>query len=122
MSKSPTTNESYFLSRLQELEQETDLEFVFELIDLYCDESPKMIHSIATALQSQNAQALAIAAHTLKGSSLNIGAKQMGTLCLHLEELGKSKGPIPLDTSTREIEAEFERIKLTLMTYKRSRS
>jgi len=37
---------------------------------------------------------LTIAAHTLKGSSLNLGAKQLGAACFKLEELGRSGLPL----------------------------
>jgi histidine phosphotransfer protein HptB len=106
------------LDRLKELEQETDPEFVIELIDIYFNETPKQIQAIATALAAKNFPALMIAAHTLKGSSLNLGAKQLGTLCLKLEELGRAGKSIPKSTNMEEIENEYENVKAILLAFK----
>lgn len=122
MDKSNVDDDKFFLSRLQELERETDFEFVLELIDIYCKETPKLIETIATALQSHDLQSLAISAHTLKGSSLNMGAKRMGALCLKLEEIGKSRQALSFDVGIKEIEMEFEHVKVEILAYKQSRS
>jgi len=114
------TSANPFLSRLKELEQETDFEFVLELLDIYLSETPKQIQTIAMALNMQDFHTLTISAHTLKGSSLNLGAKQLGSLCLELEELGRSGKPIPDGTTTKEIEIEFENVKTMLLAFKQS--
>ena len=108
-------------TRLHELEQETDLEFVFELIDIYIDETPKQIQAIAEALTSQVFPSLAITAHTLKGSSLNLGAKQLGALCLKLEEMGRAGKYFPEKNSIGEIEKEFEIVKTMLLEFKENK-
>jgi HPt (histidine-containing phosphotransfer) domain-containing protein len=69
-------------------------------------------------LDSQDYQVLNIAAHTLKGSSLNLGAKKLGAACLKLEEIARSRKPIPTGTNTKEIEIEFEQAKTMLLAYK----
>ena len=109
------------LHRLQELEQETDFEFVSELIDIYVTEAPKQIQAMTAALIAQTFPTLMITAHTLKGSSLNLGARQLGALCLKLEELGRAGKPIPEGTSTSEIEKEYENVKTMLLEFKQSK-
>ena len=64
---------------------------------------------------------LTIAAHTLKGSSLNLGAKRLGAACFKLEELGRSGIPISASINTKEIESEFEQAKAILLTFKQSK-
>ena len=110
------------LTRLQELEQETDFEFVIELIDIYLMETPKQIQAIASALATQSLPSLMIAAHTLKGSSLNLGAKQLGALCLKIEEIGRSGKSIPDGTGFTEIENEYENVKSLLLAFKQSKT
>jgi HPt (histidine-containing phosphotransfer) domain-containing protein len=110
------------LSRLQELEQETDFEFVIELIDIYINEAPKQIQAMTAALIAQTFPTLMITAHTLKGSSLNLGARQLGALCLKLEELGRAGKPIPEGTNTSEIENEYENVKTLLLAFKQSKT
>jgi HPt (histidine-containing phosphotransfer) domain-containing protein len=109
------------LSRLQELVEETDFEFVIELIDIYLNEAPKQIQAIAAALTARACPALMIIAHTLKGSSLNLGARQLGALCLKLEELGRAGKSIPEGTGTAEIESEYENVKKTLLAFKQGK-
>jgi HPt (histidine-containing phosphotransfer) domain-containing protein len=108
-------------SRLQELQQETDSEFVIELIDIYISETPKQIQAITAALTAQTFPALMIAAHTLKGSSLNLGAKQLGALCLKLEEIGRAGKSIPEGSSVTEIENEYENVKTMLLAFKQNK-
>lgn len=121
MPTTDATTSNPLLTRLQELEQETDSEFVIELIDIYISETPKQILAIKTALAEQSLSALMIAAHTLKGSSLNLGAKQLGSLCLKLEEIGRAGKSIPDGTSTSEIENEFENVNAMLIAFKKSK-
>ncbi len=109
------------LARLRELEQETDFEFVTELIDIYINEAPKQIQAMTAALIAQTFPTLMITAHTLKGSSLNLGARQLGALCLKLEELGRAGKAIPEGTSTSEIETEYENVKTMLLEFKQSK-
>jgi histidine phosphotransfer protein HptB len=108
-------------SRLEELEKETDFEFVVELIDLYLNETPKQINAIISAYDAKELHALTIAAHTLKGSSLNLGAKEFGALCLKFEELGRSGKPIPEGVGIKSVENEFQHVKEMLMAFKQSR-
>jgi HPt (histidine-containing phosphotransfer) domain-containing protein len=110
------------LDRLQELVNETDFDFVVELIDIYLSETPKQIASIIAAIHAKNSAALTISAHTLKGSSLNLGARQLGALCLKLEELGRSGLPISPETNTNAIEDEFRKVTIELTDFKKSKN
>jgi HPt (histidine-containing phosphotransfer) domain-containing protein len=121
MPSTDNTSERSLLTRLQELVQETDFEFVVELIDIYLAETPAQIQTIAKALNSQDYHMLNIAAHTLKGSSLNLGAKTLGAACLKLEEIARSGKSIPVGINTKEIENEFEQAKTMLLSFKSSK-
>jgi HPt (histidine-containing phosphotransfer) domain-containing protein len=115
------TSDNPLLTRLQELVQETDFEFVIELVDIYLNETPTQIQTMVKALDTQDHHMLTIAAHTLKGSSLNLGAKQLGAACFKLEELGRSGMPISVSINTKDIESEFEQAKAILLTFKQSK-
>lgn len=117
MPTSDTTPSNPLFTRLHELEQETDPEFVIELIDIYVKETPKQIQAIAAALTTQNFPALVIAAHTLKGSSLNLGAKPLGALCMKLEEIARAGKSIPENNYLADIESEFENVKTMLLAF-----
>jgi HPt (histidine-containing phosphotransfer) domain-containing protein len=109
------------LTRLRELVLETDFDFVTELIDIYLDETPKQIQSLASALTTKTYPSIMIVAHTLKGSSLNLGAKDLGALCLKLEEIGRLGKSVPEGTSVSEIVNEFERVKTMLFDFKQKK-
>jgi HPt (histidine-containing phosphotransfer) domain-containing protein len=115
------TSDNSLHKRLQELVQETDFDFVVELIDIFLQETPTQIHAIAKAIETKDSHSLSIAAHTLKGSSLNLGAKQLGAACFKLEELGHSVTPILESADIKEIQREFELAKAILSTYKQSK-
>jgi len=121
MPTTETTPSNSLFSRLHELEQETDYEFVNELIDIYINETPKQIQAIRAALSAKAFSELMISAHTLKGSSLNLGAKQLGALCLKLEEIGRAGKSIPEGTSVAEIAHEYENVKTMLQAYKQNK-
>ena len=116
----PSSNS--LLARLRELEQETDFDFVIELVDMYLVETPKQIQAIVSALKSEDLHALMITAHTLKGSSLNLGAKSLGAQCLKLEEIGREAKCIPVGTGVHEIENEFDLVKSMLLAFKQSKN
>jgi histidine phosphotransfer protein HptB len=115
------TSDNPLFTRLHELVQETDFDFVIELVDIYLKETPTQIQTIGKALDIQDHHMLTIAAHTLKGSSLNLGAKQLGAACFRLEELGRSNTPISERITTKEIESEFEKAKAILLTFKQNK-
>jgi len=121
MPTTDNTSDNPLLTRLQELVQETDFEFVIELVDIYLNETPTQIQTMVKALDTQDHHMLTIAAHTLKGSSLNLGAKRLGAACFRLEELGRSGIPISISINTKEIESEFEQAKAILLTFKQSK-
>ena len=117
MQSSESNQENPLQIRLRELERETDHEFILELIGIFLSETPKLIGTIGEALRAQDSHGLAVAAHTLKGSAMNLGAKQLGALCLKLEQIGRNGAPAPAGTSTREVEEEFGKIRIELEAY-----
>ena len=44
------------------------------------------VATVRDAMRSRNAEVLKMTAHSLKGSSLTVGAKRLGGLCRKLEE------------------------------------
>ncbi|GEM_PF-3025935 len=60
---------------------------LIELIDLFLQHSPARLHDAQTAYAKQDGQKLKYAVHTLKGSSQNLGALGVGTICKKIEEL-----------------------------------
>jgi HPt (histidine-containing phosphotransfer) domain-containing protein len=73
---------------LASLEEDTDAEFVNELIDTYLEDSPLQIADMHQALSDQNSENFRRAAHTLKSNSANFGANSLAAMAQELEMMG----------------------------------
>ncbi len=60
-----------------------------EIIDSFIELLPAQLTAIETAIRSGNASELRSQAHTLKGSSSNVGATALSALAYQLETFGK---------------------------------
>ena len=86
----PSTNDSVDFSVLNgfddpEMGDDTDL--VIELIDLYQTEAAKLVETIRTALGNNDWPTAKRAAHSLRGSSSNLGILQMALISDDIEHL-----------------------------------
>ncbi len=70
---------------LRELNQAGERDFVSELIDLYCQQSPLLLGELEEAVKKAHFVAIEKLAHKFKGSSANIGAVRLYQLCTELE-------------------------------------
>lgn len=58
------------------------------LVDTFVSDSAVRLDDLAAALRSGDAEAFRRAAHSLKGSAGNLGAKSLMELCRQLEQIG----------------------------------
>jgi HPt (histidine-containing phosphotransfer) domain-containing protein len=79
------------LSSLRELSMPGEKDFVSELIDIFFQQSPKIIAELEAGVNSNDAQVIEKMAHKFKGSCGNIGAARLQALCAELEQIGKAK-------------------------------
>ena len=63
--------------------------FLKKLLKTYLDIAPRNIEQISEAISKGDADALKSAAHSLKGSSANLGALEFAELCQSLETKGR---------------------------------
>jgi HPt (histidine-containing phosphotransfer) domain-containing protein len=73
------------IEQLRFLEDDDQPNVVSELFTLFIDHVPPKLQAIREALESGDLAALKRAAHSLKGSSANVGARGMHRLCERLE-------------------------------------
>lgn len=92
-----------------------DPEFVDELVDAYLEDAPSQVAAIRAAVDGDDPVALVRPAHTLKGSSQNLGASRVAELSRTLEERGRSGVLIgaaglvdDLDEALRELAAALD--------------
>ena len=60
------------------------------IITIYLDSSPMLMEAIKTAINGADGSLLSKSAHSLKSSSMNVGAGSLGSLCAELERTGKT--------------------------------
>ena len=78
------------LDSFRKLQSADAPDIIVQLIDLYLNELPARLTAVHQAVEHGDASRLARAAHTLKGSSANMGARRVARLCLDLEMQGKA--------------------------------
>ena len=76
---------------LNDIQDEQDLNFYIELLDIYIADLPVMIRNIKTAVKEKNSKMLQLNAHKLKGSSVTLGIDLITNLSHDLEAAGRAK-------------------------------
>jgi len=76
------------LRDLESLGDEEQPDFLKTVIQQFLEDQPKHITAVETAIEDKDALALRMAAHSLKGSSFNVGARALASRAMELEKLG----------------------------------
>ena len=87
-----------------------------KLIDSYLSSSPSLFERAKTAVTEADGPSLMSAAHSIKSSSIAIGAISFGKTCFELEQLGRSNN---LDNSAailERAEREFDSVCAALLS------
>ena len=90
-----------------------DQALMLELIGIFLEEVPGHLEKMRAAVNAADGAALERAAHSLKGSAGNLGARATFKAALRVEELGRKRGPIiPAEAgeALAELEAALDRL------------
>ncbi len=98
------------LESFRELQDEDGPDLVSELIELYLSDTQTRLTEMHAALEARDVQLLQRNAHSLKGSSLNLGVRQMTALCTELEEKLRDQTLKEAGEVITRLEVEFARI------------
>jgi HPt (histidine-containing phosphotransfer) domain-containing protein len=60
------------------------------IMNVFLNSSPALMDGIRAAFSASDGETLAKAAHSLKSSSMNVGAVKVGAVCKELERIGKT--------------------------------
>jgi PAS domain S-box-containing protein len=60
-------------------------------INMYLDTTPELLRNLRIGLDARDATAVHRAAHSLKSSSANLGARELAALCKELETIGRTQ-------------------------------
>lgn len=96
------------IERLRSLHLEGEPPLLFELIDLFLNYAPGKINEIMAAVDANDTITLKICAHTLKGSSLNLGLMKFAELCKILENVSDGGSPQQIRDCVAEIAKEYK--------------
>ena len=96
------------LTSFAEVQIESEPDLIVELIDLYLEDAPRRIASLHEAAAVADEKGLRRAAHTLKGSSANLGALRIAELCEQIERAEGDDALQKVRIVLRTMEREFE--------------
>jgi HPt (histidine-containing phosphotransfer) domain-containing protein len=102
------------LDNIRSLQKQDRPNLVGKVINIYLEESPKLLTCLRDAIPGGDTTAMTKAAHSLKSSSANVGASALATLCKELEALGRASSTENAPQLLSGIEAEFERVQVAL--------
>jgi len=98
-----------------------DQEFVDELVDTYLREGDRLVEDLVMAATAGDIPALVLPAHSMKSSSLNVGALELGELCRRLEQDSRNGAvDAPLDRAN-EVKVAFAEVRAALLEERRLR-
>lgn len=85
-----------------------------ELLEAYLDDSPKKLDQMQSSFRELDFESLANAAHTMKGSSGNMGAQKLSEVCAEIERLARSNSTDGLEEMIREVDLVYQDVKKIL--------
>jgi two-component system sensor histidine kinase/response regulator len=102
------------LEGLKELSRGENDPFFTDLLRTFLSHAPRRIASIGQALRDQDSERVCTEAHTLKGSSGNLGAFRLQALCLEIESCGRRNTLEHASEPLASLISEMERVTLAL--------
>lgn len=85
-----------------------------ELAQMFCDDARLSLATLRESIEERDTQAMERVAHSLKGSSGNMGAVKMAALCGELENVGAVGDLTRVPELLERLEVEFERVRSRL--------
>jgi HPt (histidine-containing phosphotransfer) domain-containing protein len=111
----PPVLDSVAINALKSLRRSTDkVDFFSEIVGLFLVNSPQVLLSIQKGVNDRDPDQLYSAAHRLKGSAANIGARQMESLCRILEDCGRNRTMDGTEEYLAQLEQAFLATKAAL--------
>lgn len=95
-----------------------DLEFINDLVDTYLADGLDQLAALDAAVASNDAAALTRPAHSLKSSSLNLGALLLGEMCRELEEQGRATQIADASSRVAGVRDEFDAVRAWLLEHR----
>jgi HPt (histidine-containing phosphotransfer) domain-containing protein len=108
-----TLNRSY-IDELRALQKTASPNFLRDLIDLFLKETASQLVELRGSLERKDAARLQGIAHKLKGSTGNLGAEKLSSICARLQQLAPAGDWPGSEALVGGIEQEFAAVKAGL--------
>lgn len=102
------------LNHIRELDHKSNVNVLAAVIHSYLEHTPQLLETLHAAVAQRDAKALRYAAHTLKSSSVNLGALTLSALCKDLEAMGDDGVVAPAVTLLPTLAAEYQLVREAL--------
>jgi len=109
------------LCSFDEAQEDGEPDFVVELINLYLNEAPRLVSAIREAMAKDDWPSIKRAAHSMRGSSSNLGILQIAVIAGALEELAANQ-PARIGPLLLSLQDEFTRVEKILSAERHRRT
>jgi len=105
------------IEQLNMLVDEDDPDFLTELFEGYLETTESALKELEEAVSEASPIRVVTTAHTQKGASGNIGAKNMAELFKKLEQMGREESIENATKIITDLEKEFQNVKEEIKAY-----
>ena len=91
-----------------------DMDLLLEVVDLFMDDSRRLLDRIREAVTEKDAEELERAAHALKGSVLNFEARTVADIARNLETMGRNRDLAQAESEVAELEKQMGALRAEL--------
>lgn len=102
------------IENLRALSPDDGDSFLKEILTIFIDDTPTRIAELHDSRATGNTLSFTRAAHSIKGSSSNVGANELRAIAEQLEHHAQNHGIVGVDAQVAELEAAFSRVKEAL--------
>ncbi|MBN1402237.1 MAG: Hpt domain-containing protein, partial [Anaerolineae bacterium] len=102
------------MNPFNELRAATGDEFLAELIDTYCQETPQLLAELSAALARGDAETFRRQAHSIKSSSATFGATAFAAQARELEYLGRDGALDQVGDRAERLAADYAEVERAL--------
>jgi HPt (histidine-containing phosphotransfer) domain-containing protein len=97
------------IATLKELNPDDNGAFLKEIIGIYIEDTPRRLQDLKASLASGDVALFTRTAHTIKGSSANVGAVALASVAERLESMSRTEGLGGVAELAAKCETEFGR-------------
>ena len=112
----PAVIDPQAIENLRALNPGDNDEFLREIAAIFIEDTPIRITELDESLRQGDVAKFTRAAHSIKGSSANLGAMALRAIAEKLEHESRSKGLADMPPFLAQLKSEFERAKKELNT------